>query len=66
MRAASLALLALLLVACNDNGDRSSTPPTSTPTKQCTDNGLDRPGELPRPPQGRLPCELIPPGLELP
>ena len=26
---------------------------------------LDRPGELERPPNGRLPCELIPPGLRL-
>jgi hypothetical protein len=26
---------------------------------------LDRPGELARPPNGRLPCELIPPGLQL-
>jgi hypothetical protein len=26
---------------------------------------LDRPGELARPPSGRLPCELIPPGLRL-
>ena len=27
---------------------------------------LDRPDELPRPPTGQLPCELIPPGLTLP
>jgi hypothetical protein len=26
---------------------------------------LDRPGALERPPNGRLPCELIPPGLRL-
>ena len=26
---------------------------------------VDQPGELPRPPSGRLPCELIPPGLAL-
>jgi hypothetical protein len=26
---------------------------------------LDMPDELPRPPAGRLPCELIPPGLQL-
>ena len=26
---------------------------------------LDRPGELARPPSGRLPCDLIPPGLRL-
>ena len=26
---------------------------------------LDRPDELPRPPAGRLPCELFPPGFSL-
>jgi len=26
---------------------------------------VDRPGTLDRPPAGRLPCELIPPGLSL-
>jgi hypothetical protein len=26
---------------------------------------LERPDELPRPPLGQLPCELIPPGLTL-
>jgi hypothetical protein len=26
---------------------------------------LDQPNELPRPPMGQLPCELIPPGLTL-
>ena len=26
---------------------------------------LDQPGALDRPPSGRLPCELIPPGLKL-
>ena len=26
---------------------------------------LERPGALERPPTGRLPCELIPPGLRL-
>jgi hypothetical protein len=26
---------------------------------------VDTPTELPRPPMGRLPCELIPPGLRL-
>jgi hypothetical protein len=26
---------------------------------------LDQPGTLDRPPSGRLPCELIPPGLRL-
>lgn len=26
---------------------------------------LDRPTDLPRPPTGQLPCELIPPGLQV-
>ena len=26
---------------------------------------LDQPGALDRPPSGRLPCELVPPGLRL-
>jgi hypothetical protein len=26
---------------------------------------VERPTDLPRPPTGRLPCELIPPGLQL-
>jgi hypothetical protein len=26
---------------------------------------LDQPADLPHPPDGRLPCELIPPGLRL-
>jgi len=34
-----------------------------------TDGGLmgclDQPGSLDRPPNGRLPCELIPPGVRL-
>jgi hypothetical protein len=64
MRALGLAAAAWLLIACNDSGDRVTAPP-SAPSKACTDGGLDRPGELPRPPQGRFPCELIPPGLDL-
>jgi hypothetical protein len=34
---------------------------TSSGLKAC----LERPDELPRPPMGQLPCELIPPGLTL-
>ncbi len=55
----------------------SGTPstPTSTPPGPPLDGGkpvdagrtscLDRPGSPSRPPDGRLPCELIPPGLTL-
>jgi hypothetical protein len=58
----------------------ASTPPPNPPTDggvpPPSDAGsdatpgprtscLDRPTELSRPPTGRLPCELIPPGLKL-
>lgn len=59
------ALSALVLVACDDSGDRVQPAPIGPPSKTCSGGALDRPGELPRPPQGRLPCELIPPGLDL-
>jgi hypothetical protein len=62
---ATLALLLALPAACSDDGD-SSTPggdDDGSPTTAA--NCLSRPGDLPRPPDGRLPCELIPPGLSL-
>lgn len=66
MRASLLALaMTLSLAGCKDDGDRVQAAPTTTPSKACSDNSLDRPGVLPRPPQGRLPCDLIPPGLDL-
>jgi hypothetical protein len=57
-------VLIALLAACGDNrkapvaGDAGNHP---TAKKAC----LDRPDELPRAPTGALPCELLPPGLEL-
>jgi hypothetical protein len=59
-----LAGVLLLLTAASC---RSNDPPLTEPT---SDDGtlkacLDRPSDLPRPPVGRLPCELIPPGLVL-
>lgn len=52
-----------------------SSTPTSSPPDPLPDGGkpidagrtscLDRPGSLSRPPDDRLPCELIPPGLTL-
>jgi hypothetical protein len=63
---ASLFVLLALPTACSDDGD-SPTPggdgddDTPTPAANC----LSRPGDLPRPPEGRLPCDLIPPGLSL-
>lgn len=60
-RRAALLFVVLLLGAC-----ASDDPPESTasgePLKAC----LDTPGALDYPPNGRLPCELIPPGLTLP
>jgi hypothetical protein len=59
-------LVMLALVAgCGDNKkgvtqDAGIDAPASA-TKAC----LDRPDVLPRPPTGALPCELLPPGLEL-
>ena len=52
------ALLALGIAACSS--DNSGSNPSSA-LGAC----LERPNELPRPPSGKLPCELIPPGLSL-
>lgn len=55
-------LLTALLVACKSGDDAvDGTHPADGALEAC----LERPGGLPRPPQGRLPCELIPPGLAL-
>jgi len=73
-----LSLLAVgLLAGCKSSGarpnvDGSSTSDTGTTgTDTSGDTGsalapcLETPTELPRPPTGRLPCDLIPPGLRL-
>lgn len=39
--------------------DAGAPPPTPAPLKAC----VDRPAEVPRPPAGELPCELLPPGF---
>jgi hypothetical protein len=60
-------LLLLALVACGDNtrvvpkDAAPDAPPDATETalKPC----LDQPTDLPRPPSGQLPCELLPPGF---
>ena len=65
-------LLALALGACGDNlagpkdagGDDApvvDATPDAAPTALAP--CLDRPTDLPRPPTGALPCELLPPGL---
>lgn len=60
MKRAVPLLLVLLLAACASD-DSPAGPPTTEPVKAC----LDTPGSLDYPPDGRLPCELIPPGLTL-
>lgn len=62
----ALVTLALALLACGDNvrevpkDAAPDTPPTdASPLKAC----LDQPTDLPRPPSGQLPCELLPPGF---
>jgi hypothetical protein len=76
---AVIGAFAVAAVACGDDppGAQPEAAPTPTPTPTGTnppvvDAGpdarrtgcLDRPTELARP-DGRLPCELIPPGLTL-
>jgi len=63
MKRAALALLALALlsaVACSST-DSNADGPGAAELGSC----LEQPGELARPPEGRLPCDLIPPGLAL-
>ena len=53
-------------VACGDN-DKPLTPADAgtdaavQPLTSC----LDQPTDVPRPPTGALPCDLIPPGISL-
>lgn len=60
------ATLLLLVVACGDNLKPMTTGDAGVdavvqPLAPC----LDRPTDLATPPTGALPCELLPPGLEL-
>lgn len=57
---ALLALTAVGIVACSSDSGDSNAPPSNS-LRAC----LERPDELPRPPTGKLPCELVPPGLSL-
>lgn len=41
----------------------TSETTTSTPTTEELGACLDRPTDLARPPAGKLPCELLPPGF---
>ena len=69
---ARLILAAALLVgACGDNlKGPAEAGPDDAPIADAAPDGsqplapcLDRPTDLPRPPQGTLPCELLPPGF---
>lgn len=53
--------LLLSVAACDSNDAPIDDEPADGALKAC----LERPGELPRPPRGQLPCELVPPGLSL-
>ena len=63
MRRATCALLfaAAAFAGCSDSDARQNNASPSGALGAC----LERPDQLPRAPQGRLPCELIPPGLTL-
>jgi hypothetical protein len=68
MRTWLLIATACLTLSCTDDPPLDSAPDAggsnvdaAAPLTHC----LDRPDQLPRPPVGRLPCELIPPGLVL-
>lgn len=73
MRRLALCAALALASACGDNRlpsagpkDGGPQPPDAmgdagtTPLGPC----LDQPTDLPRPPTGALPCELVPPGLK--
>jgi hypothetical protein len=54
-----------------DGGMDASTPDATTPgndssTPSVLASCVERPTDLPRPPAGRLTCDLLPPGLTLP
>jgi hypothetical protein len=74
-RALSALALALALGACGgDEGSESVLPPAGpgsltgaadagTPSPSLRACADPAPSELPRPPSGELPCELLPPGF---
>lgn len=55
--ACTLGALTLGLLGCSSDAKGEESQPLSA----C----LDEPGALDRPPERGLPCELVPPGLEL-
>jgi len=62
-----LVLVCLFAAACGDN--LKATPHDAgadAADAQALAPCLDRPTDLPRAPGGQLPCELLPPGFEVP
>ncbi len=55
-----LAACAWLAAACGDNHEAPKDAAPADALAPC----LDRPTDLPRPPTGALPCELLPPGFQ--
>ena len=55
----------LWLAACGDNqqAPRDAAPADAAADPAALAPCLDRPTDLPRPPTGSLPCELLPPGF---
>ena len=51
----------LALIACESDSTSPEPHGHEHPSDACQ---ASRPGELPRPPAGSLPCELFPPGFE--
>ena len=57
-----LVVVAAAAVAAACSSDAGSMPTMQDDAESAC---LERPGELQRPPTGKLPCDLIPPGLSL-
>jgi hypothetical protein len=55
---------ALLVAACGDNHEQPRPPADASidaPVPNAQGPCLDQPTDLPQPPTGALPCELLPP-----
>jgi hypothetical protein len=59
---------AWLAAACGDNrqAPEDAAPPDTGTEPEPLAPCLERPTDLPRPPTGVLPCELLPPGFVAP
>ena len=57
---------AWLAAACGDNQQAPKDAPPDDATPGALAPCVERPTDLPRPPTGALPCELLPPGFKAP